>query len=318
MTKFSKLIIAATTTALLSFPVMAQELVLRGASYMPLEATLGIPFKRFADHINETGKGVLQMKAMGPEAIPATEQPNALRSGLLDIVAIPAGTYKQIIPESNAQDISDMSLAEMRATGGYDALNKLMREKMNAELLTTFGNQVPFHIYLNQEIKGLDDLKGMRLRGQPIFGPLFEKLGVSMMTVPVPETYTALERGVVQGYAFAIWGIQDFGWDKVTKYRLEPGFYSGGFNIMMNKGVYDKLTPEQRKVLTDTIAWFEPEMDRYREEQHAINKAAQEAAGIKPILVGDDFPTLAADAQWDALEKASPETIPALRKMLSK
>ena len=42
---------------------------------------------------------------------------------------------------------------------------------------------------------------------------------------PVGWPYTALERGVVDGYGWPVTGIFDLGWEKVTKFRMEPPFY---------------------------------------------------------------------------------------------
>ena len=54
----------------------AQEVTLKAAVFVPPSTTYGIPFKRFVDHVNETGKGVLQIRIVGgPEAVPADGRP---------------------------------------------------------------------------------------------------------------------------------------------------------------------------------------------------------------------------------------------------
>jgi len=298
--------------------VSADELVLRGASFSPMETTWGEPFKIFVDHVNETGKGVIRIDAMGPEAIPATEQPMAVRSGLLDVIATPPGMYKQVIAEANAQDLSNLTLAEQRSSGGYEALNLIAREKLSAQMVTTYGPGVPFHLYLTQEVASGDDLKGLRVRSQPIFGPFFGSLGLSTSTIPIPETYTALERGVVQGYGFPAWGVQDLGWDKLTKVRVEPGFYNVVVNVLMNKDRYDALTPEQRKIIDDSAAWFEAEMVSFQAEKSAEHRAAQDAAGIKSVDLGAEFATTAANLYWETLASENPETVKELRGLLQR
>lgn len=296
----------------------AEELVLRAAAFTPMETTWGIPFHKFVEHVNETGKGVLQINAMGPEAMPATEQPNALRSGLLDLIATPPGMYKQVVGEANAQDLSNLSLAEQRASGGYAALNTLTRERLNAEMLTTYGPGVNFHLYLTQPITDAAALNGLRVRTQPIFGPFFDSLGLSGTTIPIPETYTALERGVVQGYGFPAWGVQDLGWTKLTKVRVEPGFYNVVVNILINGEKLDSLTPEQRAVLDESVAWFEAEMVTYQAEQNVVHLAAQDEAGITGQNLGEDFAQQAANIYWGVLEDENPESIPELRALLQR
>src|SRR5471030_1973081 len=68
----------------------AQELTLKAAVFVPPSTTYGVPFKRFVDHVNETGKGSLQIRIVGgPEAVPADNQAQAVKSGVLDIASIP-------------------------------------------------------------------------------------------------------------------------------------------------------------------------------------------------------------------------------------
>ena len=45
--------------AVAGLPVGAEEVTLKAALFVPPSTTYGIPFKRFVDHVNETGKGVV-------------------------------------------------------------------------------------------------------------------------------------------------------------------------------------------------------------------------------------------------------------------
>ena len=48
------------------------------------------------------------------------------------------------------------------------------------------------------------------------------------------EVYTALERGVVDGYAWPLVGIFDLGWADKTKFRVDPGFYNIELGVVFN------------------------------------------------------------------------------------
>src|SRR5947209_19600270 len=68
----------------------AEEVTLKAAVFVPPSTTYGIPFKTFVDRVNETGKGVLQIRIVGgPEAVPADGQAQAVKNGVLDIASIP-------------------------------------------------------------------------------------------------------------------------------------------------------------------------------------------------------------------------------------
>src|SRR4051812_45985872 len=251
-------------------PSGAEELTLKAAVFVPPSTTYGIPFKRFVDRVNETGKGVLQIRIVGgPEAVPADSQAQAVKNGVLDLAAIPPTYYKSQMVEGDAQILSDMTVAEQRKSGAYAALNTIAGERMNALYLTLYGQGVPFHFYLTKEmtVAKPEDLSGLRFRGQPNYNAIFKHYGIAGANIAAPEVYTALERGTVQGYGWPLWGINDFGWEKLTKIRIDPGFYNVIVNILMNKAKYDSLAPAQRKILDDAVVWFEQDDLRYTTEK---------------------------------------------------
>jgi len=309
------LILAASSSA------TAEEVTLKAAVFVPPTTTYGIPFKRFVDRINETGKGVLQIRIVGgPEAVPADGQAQAVKSGVLDIAAIPPAYYKSAMVEGDAQILTDMTIAELRKSGAYAALNQIAVQRLNSFYLTTYGMGVPFHLYVAKEmpISKPEDLKGLRFRGQPNYNAVFKHYGIAGVNIAAPEVYTALERGVAQGYGWPLWGINDFGWDKLTKMRIDPGFYSVVNNVLMNKSKYDALTGEQRKVIDDAVAWFDVDNEKYTAETTKAALEAQAKEGIKVVDFGPQFKKTAVDLYWDDLKKLSPDTVGKLQALLTK
>jgi len=299
----------------------AQEVTLKAAVFVPPTTTYGIPFKRFVDRVNESGKGVLQIRIVGgPEAVPANNQADAVKAGVLDIASIPPAYYKSNMVEGDAQILSNMTVAEQRASGAYAMLNKIANDRMNAVYLTTYGMGVPFHLYLTKDVSVSkpEDLKGMRLRGQPNYNAIFKQYNISSANIAPPEVFTALERGVVQGYGYPLWGIDDFGWAKLTKVRIDPGFYNVVVNILMNKSSYDKLTPAQRKILDDAIVWFENDIVAYTAETTKKSLDAMEKGGIKTVDFGPEWKKIALDLYWEDLKKLSPDSIGKLQPLLIK
>lgn len=312
---------AVCAAALASFAcavpfAQADEIELRAAVFVPVDTKWSKPFEMFAEKVNQSSN--VKIRMIGPEALPAAEQPNALRSGMVDMVVTPPGTYKSAMVEVNAQDLSNMTLAEQRASGGYDALNDLLRPKLNGFALTTYGTGVPFHLFLNKDISSKEELKGLRARTQPIHVPFFTSLGMSSATVSVPEVYTALERNVVQGYGFGLWGIEDFGWDEMTKTRIEPGFYNVVINVLMNEKKWNSLSADQQATLKDAVEWFEKELLVYTEQENARTRALHDERGIKAVNLGPEFAQQAQDVYWAELAKLSPANIAKLKPLLVK
>lgn len=299
----------------------AEELTLKAAVFVPPSTTYGIPFKRFVDHVNETGKGVLQIRIVGgPEAVPADGQAQAVKNGVLDISAIPTAYYKSLMVEGDAQVLNNLSLAEQRKSGLFAMLNEIANQKMNANYLTSFGIGVHFHFYVTKDmaVTKPEDLKGLRFRGQPNYAAMFRHYGIAGVNIAPPEVYTALERGTVQGYGWPLWGVEDFGWDKLTKIRIDPGFYNVTVNVLMNRPKYDSLTAEQKKVLDDAVVWFEQDDLRYTAQKSKDTLAAQEKAGIKVVDFGPQWQKTAVDLSWEDLTKLSPDSIGKLRAVIDK
>jgi TRAP-type transport system periplasmic protein len=307
--------------ALLAGPAGAQEITLKAAVFVPPTTTYGIPFKRFVDRVNESGKGTLQIRIVGgPEAVPADGQAQAVKSGVLDIASIPPTYYKSVMVEGDAQTLSPMSVAEQRKSGAYTLLSRIAVERLNSFYLTTYGMGVPFHLYVAKDmpVAKPDDLKGLRFRGQPNYNAIFKNYGIAGVNIAAPEVYTALERGVVQGYGWPLWGINDFGWEKLTKVRIDPGFYNVVVNILMNKPRYDSLSAAQRKVIDDAVAWFEQDNERYTADTTKAALAMQEKQGIKAVDFGPAFRKTAEDLSWDDLKKLSPDSIGRIQALLAK
>ena len=105
---------------------------------------------------------------------------------------------------------------------------------MNAIFLARLVDNNPFHLYLNKPI-AKPDLTGLKLRITPVYRDFFQALGATVVQTAPGEVYTALERGVVDGYGWPITGVFDLGWNEKTKYRVDPGFYTAEVSVLVNK-----------------------------------------------------------------------------------
>ena len=123
-------------------------------------------------------------------------------------------------------------------------------ERVGVEYLTTYGDGDYFVLYLrDKEIKRPEDLKGLKIRVTPIYRALFTSFGAEVISSPIAELSTMLERGVVDGYGFSSLSIRDNGWAKYTKYRIEPGFYTPNNAIIMNLAKWRSLSQDTRDFL---------------------------------------------------------------------
>lgn len=298
----------------------AEEIALRAISAFAEQTTYSRGIERFVNRVNEAGKGIIQVIYIGgPKAMPPFEVGNALKNGVVDLANTTGAFYTNLMPEADAWKLTQRSMAALRKNGGYDYMARLYQEKMNAILLARVVDNNPFHLYLNRRITG-PDLTGLKLRITPVYRDFFQALGGSVVQIAPGEVYTALERGVVDGYGWPITGVFDLGWNEKTKYRVDPGFYSAEVSILINKAAWDKLNDQQKAVLNKAAEQGEAEVSEFAAE-NAKETERQAAAGIEAIkfdpAVAKEYYDKAYEAGWAGEIRQSPEHGLKLREFFS-
>lgn len=322
MRYLASLAVAAAVLAPGAMAAHAQEVTLKAVSAFTEKTTYARGFEKFIERVNQEGKGTLQINYIGgPKAMPPFEVGNALKSGVVDIANNTGAFYTNVMPEADSWKLAEKPMAELRKNGGYDYMAKLYAEKMNAIFLARHVDNNPFHLYLNKPIASAD-MTGLKLRITPVYRDFFQAQGATVVQTAPGEVYTALERGVVDGYGWPITGIFDLGWHEKTKYRVDPGFYSAEVSILVNKTTWDKLSDAQRRLLLKAGAQAEEEAANIFSAENAKDTKRQADAGIQTIkfdgAAGKAFSDKAYEAGWAGVIRQSPQHGPKLKEFFSK
>ena len=317
--QISAALVASLMLGASSVGALAQEVTIKGVSAFAEGTNFSKSFEALIDRVNEQGKGVIQIEYLGGggKVMNPFELGNAIRTGVVDIGNLPGAFYTNLLPEADALKMTTAPMAELRENGSWAYFNDLHEENVNAYFLARQKDRVPFHLYLNKEIDGMD-LSGLKIRVTPIYRSFFESMGATAVRTAPGEVFAALERGVVDGYGWPIQGVFDLGWHEVTKYRVDPGFYNAAVEVLVNLDTWNGLTDAQKDVLSEAAAWLEQVGG---EEDSVLNESeAQRQAdfGIQVITMdADAYLKQATDSAWATIEETSPEHGPALRELLS-
>jgi len=312
--------LSAAVLALAAGLACAQEITLRAANAFQEGTYYARNFERFIKKVNDEGKGLVRINYVGgPKAIPTFELANALRGGVVDLANTTTSFTTGVVPEGMVLNYTNLTMAEMRRNGVLEYLNKLFLEKGLYYYART-GEGTPYYIYSNKKIDKAN-LTAVKLRVAPIYREFFQKLGGTAIQIAPGEVYTALERGVVDGYGWPLIGIFDLGWHERTKYRLEPGFYAIELGVIFNANTWRKLTPQQRQFLEKQAAWLESLNAEMATKDAPAEIKRQQDAGIQVIRLDDAeakvFLKTAYDSAWNAIVAASPVHGPKLREMMA-
>lgn len=311
---------ALLCASLMSLCASAQEITLKAVNAFPEGTYYARNFERFVKKVNDEGKGVVQISYIGgPKAIPTFEQGNALRGGVVDLANTTASFTASVVPEGLALNYTALSMAQLRKNGALDYLNKIYQDKGLYYFART-GEGIQYHIYSNKRIESAD-LSGLKFRSTPLYRDFLQASGASSLQIAPGEVYTALERGVVDGYLWPLIGIFDLGWHEKTKYRVEPGFYHIELGVVFSANSWRKLSNAQRQFLEKQSVWLESLNADMPATDAPAEIKRQQSAGIQVIQLpptqAQALIKIANESAWKAVVASSPQHGGKLRDMMA-
>lgn len=136
--------------------------------------------------------------------------------------------------------------------GGGKALAEEVYAKHNAHpvLCGIIGPETAG--WFKEEIKSLDDIKGLKMRFAGLGGKVMQKAGASVTMLPGGEIFQALEKGAIDATEFSMPVIdQKLGFDKIAKNNYFPGWHQQftAEHLLVNKDTWDGLTEGQRTLI---------------------------------------------------------------------
>ena len=298
---------------------LAQEVTLKAVNAFQEGTYFARGFEKFVKKVNDEGSGLVKINYIGgPKAIPTFEQPNALRAGVVDMANTTSSFTAGLVPDGLALNYTHLTQAEMRKNGVFDQINASYADKGLYYYART-GEGIPYHLYLNKKIASAD-LSGLKVRVAPIYRDFLQKQNATVVQMAPGEVYTALERGVVDGYAWPLVGIFDLGWAEKTKFRVDPGFYAIELGVVFNLASWNKLTAPQKAYLEKQAAWLEAQNVDMGGKDGPADSKRQADAGIQVIQLDPAqskiFLKAAYDGGWEQIIKASPTKGPKLRELM--
>jgi TRAP-type transport system periplasmic protein len=134
----------------------------------------------------------------------------------------------------------------------FEKFPEFQREYDKVKVLALFCHPGGDFHTVKKPIRTIDDFKGMKIRtANPSVTEALKIFGAVPVTTPVTETYTALERGVVDGTVVPWEGLGIFKLDDLTKYATATNFYTMTMMVVMNKNTWESLPEDVKKVIDE-------------------------------------------------------------------
>ena len=118
----------------------------------------------------------------------------------------------------------------------------------------------PGILHTKKAVSKLEDLKGLRVRCTGTVTEIVKALGGVPVSMPMGETYDALNRGMVEGSMAPMESMEGWKWGEVVKFTTESfgSAYSTAFFVAMNKEKWNALPADiQKTIETINVEWAE-------------------------------------------------------------
>ncbi len=300
-----------------------QQITLRGITPWTADYDLSKGFFTFQQLVNEKLKGKVTVNYVGgPEVVAPNQQFQALKNGVVDVLLGAAAYYRTEVPMAWAVQFVEKTPPELRKTGWYDVMRKIHLDQGGViYLANTAAGGGAFRIYMARKIDK-PDFKGLKIRVSPVYTPLVSALGGAPISMAPGEIFTGLERKVVDGFGWTYTGIDTLGLHEVSKFVIDHPFYSLDTVILVNKGVWDKLSPELQKALGEIAEETERRHAAYmqaslKKEDEKLKKLGIQFIKFSPADA-ERYVRTAYDAGWKDFAEKNAATIKANPGILEK
>jgi tripartite ATP-independent transporter DctP family solute receptor len=231
-------------------PVSAQDVrTLRFGTALPADSPLGVGARVFESEIPRRTSGRFRI-AYFPDGMLGGESAmlKDLQQGRLDVAFVTGASLPEVVMEAGAFSIPFIfdGVAHARdILDGPIGQGCLARFRDSDLVALAWGENGMRHMTNSKHpIRAPDDLKGVKL-GVPqsvvsVIG--FETLGATVSPVALPELYTALESGRVDGQESPISTIQAAKIWRVQKYLTLSGHIYDPAVVLMSPKVFDALS----------------------------------------------------------------------------
>lgn len=207
------------------------------------------------------------MDELGQKGFNALRQ---LKAGVFDIIQMQPGYISGDDPHWQAIDFMGISTdidSCRQATAAYhDILDRELKNRFNGKLLCLWPYGTQF-FYFKVPINGLPDFKGKKIRVfTRAMAEFVSYFGATGITLPFPDVYTSLQKGVIDGAITGALAGNTASWWEASSflYLLPMGF--GMQTHAVNLNFWNKLKPDQREFLTQKFKELEDDFWKYGKE----------------------------------------------------
>lgn len=218
-------------------------------------------FKNFIDEVNEKSGGRINITRYAEaEIVPVSEVLDAVGKGVVEMGHGQAGYWSgeyPVLTSLNAIFSKEYVAADLyrkifEDPGDLYAVNEEAYNEANTHLINMVdGGEYPA-LYGNAPISTVEDLQGLKMRFNPPYDKIFERLGAEPTWFPGSEMYMALKLGTLDVASWDCTAFKSMKWEEVADYYYRPCVIEHCFTTQyyINLDVWNSLSPDLQEIIT--------------------------------------------------------------------
>jgi len=264
---------------------------------------------RFIELVKQESGKDITITVSGPDTVASFEQLQPVQAGVFDMLYTHGAYHSGTSGIGLAIDAVENDPVRRRTEGIFDFMDKHYNAKGIKLLAMPSIGTKGFGFYLREPITGKPGLEGRKIRGTVTYHPLINQLGGAPVNLPPGDIYTGLQRGTVDGAAWALVGAENYKWYEVIDYIAKPTFGQLSLLIMMNLDRWNSLSPDMQSALTEAGRLIEVESIAVFDKMQVDEELALQEKGMKitefKSAEAQRFEQMFSEGVWSVAAKAS-------------
>jgi TRAP-type transport system periplasmic protein len=214
-------------------------------------------FEPWAAKINKLTNGRINIKFYPAGALGKTlEQYDLVEKGTADMCYNLHSYTPGKFPMTEVFELPFMTPSAEKASTAmwktYEKFPEFRREYSKIKLLALFCHPGGDFHTRSRPITKISDFKGLKLRtANPFVTSALKIFGAIPVSLPINETYSALENGKIDGTVAPWEGLGMFKLDEMTKFATNADFYTMAMYVIMNINQYESFPNDIKKIIDD-------------------------------------------------------------------
>lgn len=252
-----QLLAACVVAGIVPLAAQAQEVKLRLAHFMPAASWQHTDlFEAWGKAVSEQSKGRIEVRVFPAQTLgkAVAGYDNAINR-IAEVTWTVQGYTANRFPLSQIVELPGIFETAEQGSCAFQKLYQsgaLGDEYKDAHVLYVHTHGLGHLHTRDKVVTRVADMKGLKIR-QPtaVIGRMLRAVGAEPVGMPAPQVYESTQRGAIDGFLLPWEAVAGFRADEVSNQHTELGVYSLAFVLAMNKGVYDGLPPDLKKVIDD-------------------------------------------------------------------